>query len=79
MGLEVGKRLGRYEVQSSIGAGGMGEVYLALDTQLEREVALKVLSAEVAADSQRTLLSHPMGVTSFSVPTARTVSVISGE
>ena len=53
MSIEVGKRLGRYEVQSRIGAGGMGEVYLALDTQLEREVAIKVLSAEVASDAQR--------------------------
>ena len=53
MSVEVGKRLGRYQVQSRIGAGGMGEVYLALDTQLEREVALKLLSAEVAADAQR--------------------------
>jgi serine/threonine protein kinase/Tol biopolymer transport system component len=55
MGVEVGKRIGRYEVQSCIGVGGMGEVYLALDTQLDREVALKVLSAEVAADAQRLL------------------------
>jgi serine/threonine protein kinase/Tol biopolymer transport system component len=55
MSIEVGKRFGRYEIQSRIGVGGMGEVYLALDTQLEREVAVKILSAEIAADAQRLL------------------------
>src|SRR6266496_6563960 len=46
-------KLGRYEVHSRIGAGGMGEVYLAHDTQLERTVALKILPADVASDRQR--------------------------
>ena len=46
-------RLGRYEIRSHIGAGGMGEVYLAQDTELERSVALKVLSADTASDEQR--------------------------
>ena len=46
-------RLGRYEVRAQIGAGGMGEVYLAEDTELERQVALKVLLTEVAADDDR--------------------------
>src|ERR1700730_14491079 len=50
MSLRVGTRLGRYEIRSKIGAGGMGEVYLAQDTKLDRKVALKVLPAEVAAD-----------------------------
>ncbi|MDT7540713.1 MAG: eukaryotic-like serine/threonine-protein kinase [Acidobacteriota bacterium] len=53
MSLEPGTRLGRYEIRSQIGEGGMGEVYLALDTQLDREVALKTLAPEVAADQQR--------------------------
>jgi Tol biopolymer transport system component/predicted Ser/Thr protein kinase len=53
MSLEPGTRLGRYEVRSKIGEGGMGEVYLALDTQLDREVALKILAPEIAADQQR--------------------------
>jgi serine/threonine protein kinase len=53
MSLKPGTRLGRYEIKSLIGAGGMGEVYLARDTQLDREVALKVLAPEIAADAQR--------------------------
>jgi serine/threonine protein kinase len=43
MTLEKGTRLGPYEILSSIGAGGMGEVYLAMDTRLNRRVAIKVL------------------------------------
>ncbi|MEK6337558.1 MAG: LpqB family beta-propeller domain-containing protein [Acidobacteriota bacterium] len=53
MTIAVGTRLGRYEVRSQIGEGGMGEVYLAHDTQLDRVVALKLLTAEVARDQQR--------------------------
>ena len=45
MPLERGDRLGPYEVQSLLGAGGMGEVYRARDTRLARDVALKVISA----------------------------------
>jgi len=48
-----GTRLGRYEIRSQIGAGGMGEVYLAEDTQLHRKVALKILPAEVASHHDR--------------------------
>ena len=48
--LQPGSRLGRYEIRSLIGAGGMGEVYLAHDGQLQRPVALKVLSAAVRSD-----------------------------
>src|SRR5205085_2944046 len=42
-------RIGRYEICSQLGAGGMGEVYLAQDTKLDRKVALKILSPDVAA------------------------------
>src|SRR5262249_20794964 len=42
--IRVGPRLGRYEIISQLGTGGMGEIYLANDTQLDRRVALKLLS-----------------------------------
>src|SRR5215216_3697764 len=42
------KRIGRYEICSQLGAGGMGEVYLANDTKLDRKVALKVLPSDVS-------------------------------
>ncbi len=53
MTIPLGTRLGRYEIRSQIGVGGMGEVYLAQDTQLDRPVALKILSADIARYSQR--------------------------
>jgi TolB-like protein len=53
MSLGPGTRLGPYEIQSAIGAGGMGEVYKARDTRLDRSVAIKVLPAEVSADPER--------------------------
>jgi serine/threonine protein kinase len=49
MTLAIGTRLGRYEIRAKIGEGGMGEVYLAQDTKLDRKVALKILLAEVAS------------------------------
>ena len=70
MPLSVGTRLGPYEVLSLMGAGGMGEVYKARDTRLDRTVAIKILPAELSADPDRRVrferearavaaLSHP--------------------
>ena len=53
MPLSKGARLGPYEIEAAIGAGGMGEVYRARDTRLDRTVAIKVLPAGVAADPDR--------------------------
>jgi len=53
MSLKPGTRLGPYEIESAIGAGGMGEVYRARDTRLDRTVAIKVLPAHLAADPDR--------------------------
>jgi serine/threonine protein kinase/Tol biopolymer transport system component len=50
MGLATGTKLGPYEIQSPLGAGGMGEVYRARDTRLERVVAVKVLPANLSSD-----------------------------
>jgi len=81
MTLQVGARLGAYEVLGPLGAGGMGEVYRARDTRLGREVAIKVLPAEVASSPDRLAhlereartvagLNHPNIVTLFSVEDA---------
>jgi serine/threonine protein kinase/tetratricopeptide (TPR) repeat protein len=51
--IDVGTKLGRYEICSKIGEGGMGEVYLAEDAQLHRKVALKVLPTDLAANQDR--------------------------
>ena len=53
MALQPGARLGPYEIQSAIGAGGMGEVYRARDTRLQRDVAIKVLPEALAHDTER--------------------------
>jgi len=53
MGLPTGIKLGPYEIQSPLGAGGMGEVYRARDTRLERTVAIKILPAQFSSDPVR--------------------------
>jgi TolB-like protein len=74
----IGRTLGHYRITTSIGAGGMGEVYRATDTKLGRDVALKVLPADVAGDPERlerfqreakalAALDHPNIVTIHSV------------
>src|ERR1700733_3577654 len=52
MALSVGTRLGPYEIVSAIGAGGMGEVYRAKDTRLDRTVAIKVLPSHLSFDPE---------------------------
>jgi serine/threonine protein kinase len=53
MALYAGTHLGRYVVHSLLGAGGMGEVYLAKDTKLDRHVALKILRPTATANPER--------------------------
>lgn len=49
MALTVGTKLGPYEIRSQLGAGGMGEVYRAVDTRLDRTVAVKVLASHLSS------------------------------
>src|SRR6202142_911233 len=53
MTLAPGSKLGPYEIVAPIGAGGMGEVYKAKDTKLDREVAIKILPSALAQDPER--------------------------
>ena len=57
MPLTPGSRIGPYEILALLGAGGMGEVYRARDTKLNRDVAIKVLPAAFAQDGER--MAHP--------------------
>ena len=50
MTISPGNKLGRYEIHSKIGAGGMGEVYLAEDINLHRQIALKIFPEELASN-----------------------------
>ena len=90
MTLASGTRLGRYEIRSKIGAGGMGEVYLAQDTKLDRKVALKILSADVAANHNRmrrfvqeakaaSALNHPNIITIHEIDLTDSVHFIATE
>ena len=53
MALNVGDRLGHYDVTALIGEGGMGQVYRAIDTKLDRDVALKILPDAFVNDAER--------------------------
>jgi serine/threonine protein kinase/Flp pilus assembly protein TadD len=90
MALTPGTRLGAYEVIAQIGAGGMGDVYRARDTKLNRIVAIKVLPETTAGDPERrsrfareaqiiAALSHPNIVTIFSVEEANGVPLLTME
>ena len=83
MPLKPGTLLGPYDIVALIGMGGMGEVYKARDPRLEREVAIKVLPAELAskakwssasserpAPSPRSIIPPPSRYTRSSMPTA---------
>src|SRR5437660_7866176 len=78
MQVAAGTRLGPYEIVAPLGAGGMGEVYRARDTRLDRDVAVKVLPAEYRTDAQLKIrfereaktisqLNHPHICTLFDV------------
>src|SRR5438552_15832064 len=80
MTIASGTKLGRYEIRSKIGAGGMGEVYLAQDTELDRTVAIKILPEGLASNQQRLLrfiqeakaasaLNHPHILTIYEIGT----------
>jgi TolB-like protein/Flp pilus assembly protein TadD len=91
----IGELLGHYRIKSALGAGGMGEVFRATDTTLGREVALKVLPAEMAANPERlerfkreakvlAALDHPAVVGVYSVEESNgihflTMQLVEGE
>ncbi len=87
MTIATGTKLGRYEIRSKIGAGGMGEVYLAQDTKLDRKVALKILPAEVASHQDRmrrfvheakaaSALNHPNIITIHEIDSFAAITVV---
>ncbi len=86
----VGRTLSHYKILEKIGSGGMGEVYLAEDTKLDRKVALKVLPPDLAESEMRrerfkreakaiAALNHPNIVTVYSVEEADSVHFITME
>jgi serine/threonine protein kinase/Flp pilus assembly protein TadD len=87
--LPSGTHLGRYEIRSRLGAGGMGEVYLAQDTKLDRKVALKILPADLAnRDRLRrfgqeakaaSALNHPNIITIYEIEQIDSVNFIATE
>src|SRR5215471_17763294 len=68
MPLATGERLGPYQILSAIGAGGMGEVYKARDTRLDRTVAIKVLSAPIDTTARERFEREARAVSSLNDP-----------
>ena len=90
MTLSAGTRLGPYEIVGPLGAGGMGEVYRARDPRLGRDIAIKVLPAALASDSERlkrferearsaSSLNHPNIVTIYEIGSLDSISYIAME
>jgi serine/threonine-protein kinase len=90
MTLAAGTRLGHYEIRSKIGEGGMGEVYLALDTELGRTVAIKTLPGALVSDQRRlqrfiqearaaSALNHPHILTIYEIGTTGATHFIATE
>ena len=90
MPLPSGTKLGRYEIRTKIGEGGMGEVYLAQDTKLGRKIALKILPAHVAAQPDRmkrfvheaqaaSALNHPNIITIHEIDQTDSINFIATE
>ena len=90
MKITEGTKLGRYEVRSLIGVGGMGEVYRARDPKIGREVAIKVLPADFSADKERVArfeqeaqaagaLNHPNIIAVYDVDTQDDVLYVVSE
>jgi eukaryotic-like serine/threonine-protein kinase len=88
--LHPGQRLGNYEVTAPLGKGGMGQVYLAVDTRLRRQVAIKLLPSSYTNDSDRVMrfeqeaqtasaLNHPNIVTIHEIGQAESLHFISTE
>jgi eukaryotic-like serine/threonine-protein kinase len=69
--------LGRYRILSRIGAGGMGEVYLAQDTTLDRKVALKIISEELAIEPERMrrFVQEAKSASALNHPSERSISI----
>lgn len=81
MSIATGTHLGRYEIRAKIGEGGMGEVYLAQDTELERRVALKILPADVATnhDRMRRFMQEAKSASALNHPNILTIHEIGAE
>ena len=90
MTIAAGTKLGRYEIRSHLASGGMGEVYMAQDTKLDRKVALKILPGTVATDRGRMIrfvqearaasaLNHPNILTIYEIEQIDSVNFIATE